>query len=138
MKPKCKITQLEEFVATLPDNSTAAILIPTVIKSGHVSIWDYRVWSDGTKECWGTGPGYSSVTLSSSGYTWVTPYGIMFPFVYTESPIITAMAMFQKNWSHDIVDIAYTLEAITGFEISAIGGTGVVVGATPKFHVIGK
>lgn len=137
MKTKCKIQQLSEFVSAIPTDSTKASLIATVIRNGKSGIWDYRVWSDGTKECWGVGSQYV-VTLTSSGYVWLNPYGIYFPFVYNDYPVIQVATTDQQNWDHFICRVAYSTSAINSLLVSNIGGAGVTVSGYPRFYVIGK
>lgn len=99
-----------------------------IVAEGTKGIWNYRKWSNGDAECWGTYSGTAAVTKNLSGAYYSEEITVDYPFEFAASPVcvVSGGSDSKINWARSFgvnavgyaVFLVVALEEQSGAEIS--------------------
>ena len=110
--------------------------IAQVIEAGANGIWNYRKWSDGTSECWGTASASLTNYYSGGGFYAYRTGNVAFPAsLFDSAPVVTVDGKIGLGfYLGTLIDSVSS----TQFEAIAMSTASGTVDCTFYIHAIGK
>lgn len=100
---------------------------PIVVESGVSGIWNYRKWSDGTAECWGTWGGtLTHYGTSFGGYAYYT--SVYFPSgFFIAPPLVTYSGQVDSSFALTGTQLTIDKDYTNCYAISGVSGSQTVL-----------